>query len=168
MSWHTVLAGSRSMLGNPVRTRLCGIWLTRGIRHADPVRDGGTAVLEVLVLGIGLLVPLLYGVLSVMAVQSASYAATAAARESARAYVTAPTLPAALVRARAASRLVLADAGVSSAGPTMRCVGGCLRPGSRVDVTVRLEVRLPLLPGGPSITVTGQESMPVDRYRQAP
>ncbi len=132
------------------------------------VRDAGTAVLEVLVLGVGLLVPLLYGVMSVMAVQSASYAATAAARESARAYVTAATVTQALARARAASQLVLADAGVSSAGPNVLCVGGCLRPGSRVDVTVRVKVGLPLLPGGPSLTVTGRESMPVDRYRPMP
>ena len=129
--------------------------------------DSGTAVLEVLVLGVGLLVPLLYGVLSVMAVQSASYAATSAAREAARGYVTADSPLQGLARARVATRLVLGDAGVSSAGPTVRCVGGCLVPGSRVDVTVRVVVPLPLL-GGPGVTVTGQESMPVDRYRSAP
>ncbi|MFN8156116.1 MAG: hypothetical protein U0R68_01750 [Candidatus Nanopelagicales bacterium] len=129
--------------------------------------DDGTAVLEVLVLGVGLLVPLLYGVISVMAVQSASYAATAAAREGARAYVMSDSPPQGLARARGATRLVLSDAGVSSSGPTVRCVGGCLVPGSRVDVTVRVVVPLPLL-GGPGVTVTGQESMPVDRYRSAP
>ncbi|MFN8147760.1 MAG: hypothetical protein U0R76_09875 [Candidatus Nanopelagicales bacterium] len=136
-------------------------------RIPDLADDAGAAVLEVLVLGVGLLVPLLYGVLSVMAVQSASYAATSAAREASRAYVAADTPAQGLARARVATRLVLADAGVTSAGPTVRCVGGCLVPGSRVDVTVRVVVPLPLL-GGPGITVTGQESMPVDRYRSAP
>ncbi len=130
--------------------------------------DDGAAVLEVLVLGVGLLVPLLYGVLSVMAVQSASFAATAAAREAARAYVGSTTPSQGLVRARAATTLVLADVGFASRGPTVRCVGGCLVPGSRVDVTVRVVVPLPLLAGGPSVTVTGQESMPVDRWRNAP
>ncbi|HET7902603.1 MAG TPA: hypothetical protein VFL59_15580 [Candidatus Nanopelagicales bacterium] len=129
--------------------------------------ESGTAVLEVLLLGVGLLVPLLYGVLSVMAVQSASFAATAAAREAARAYVTAGTPAEGLVRARAATRLVLADAGLPTTTPVVRCVGGCLVPGSRVDVTVRVAVPLPLL-GGPGVTVAGQESMPVDRYRSAP
>jgi hypothetical protein len=124
-------------------------------------------VLEVLVLGVGLLVPLLYGVLSVMAVQSASFATTAAAREAARAYVGSATPAQGLARARAATRIVLADAGVASTGPTVRCVGACLAPGTRVDVLVRVVVPLPLL-GGPGITVTGQESMPVDRYRSAP
>ncbi len=64
--------------------------------------------------------------------------------------------------------LVLADAGVAAVAPTVRCRGGCLVPGSRVDVAVQVDVPLPLLPGGPTITVTGRESMPVDRYRSAP
>jgi Flp pilus assembly protein TadG len=136
-------------------------------RRAIAGDENGTAVLEVLVLGVGLLVPLLYGVLSVMAVQSASYAATAAAREAARTYVTSATPSEGLVRARTATRLVLGDAGIAGATPTVRCVGGCLVPGSRVDVTVRVVVPLPLL-GGPGVTVTGQESMPVDRYRSTP
>lgn len=149
-----------------------GIAAMRGhLRRCAGIRgeraEQGAAVLEVLVLGVGLLVPLLYGVLSVMAVQSASYAATAAAREASRAYVAADTPAQGLARARVATRLVLSDAGVTSGGPTVRCVGGCLAPGSRVDVMVRVVVPLPLL-GGPGITVTGQESMPVDRYRSAP
>ncbi len=130
--------------------------------------DDGTAILEVLVLGVGLLVPLLYAVMSVMAVQSASFVATAAAREAARAYVTSATPAQGSARARAATRLVLADAGVSAVRPVIRCVGGCLQPGSRVDVTVRVDVALPFMPGSASVSVTGQESMPVDRYREAP
>ena len=130
--------------------------------------DQGAAVLEVLVLGTGLLVPLLYGVLSVMAVQSASFAATAAARESARGFVTASTAAEGAARARAATRLVLVDAGVPVVVPQIRCAGTCLAPGSRVDVTVTVDVPLPLLPGGPTVTVSGVESMPVDRYRAVP
>ncbi len=134
----------------------------------SPSSDDGTAVLEVIALGIGLLVPLLYAVVSVMTVQAATYAATSAARESARAYVTAATPAQGARRARAATALVLADAGVAAVAPTVRCRGGCLVPGSRVDVAVQVDVPLPLLPGGPTITVTGRESMPVDRYRSAP
>ena len=130
--------------------------------------DDGTAVLEVLVLGVGLLVPLLYAVVSVMTVQSASYAATSAAREAARAYATAATPALGASRARAATRLVLADAGVAAVAPGVRCVGTCLAPGSRVDVTVAVDVQLPLVPGSPTITVTSVESMPVDRYRAGP
>ena len=130
-------------------------------------RDEGSAVLEVLVLGVGLMVPLLYTALSVMSVQSASYAATSAAREAARAYVVSATPAQGLVRARSASRLVLADAGLATAGLQVRCLGPCLQPGSRVDVAVPVVVRLPLLAGGPSITVTGRDSMPVDSFRES-
>jgi hypothetical protein len=129
--------------------------------------DEGTAIIEVLVLGVGLFVPLLYAVLSVMAVQSASFAATSAARESARAYVGATSTAQAASRARAAARLVLADAGVSGSAPVVSCSARCLQPGSRVDVSVRVAVALPLLGVSP-VTVTGQASMPVDRYRGAP
>jgi hypothetical protein len=136
-----------------------------GRRTPDADAEQGTALLEVLVLGVGLLVPLLYGVVSVMSVQSASYAVTSAAREAARAYVTAKTPAQGSVRARTATRLVLADAGIAAAAPRVRCVGGCLQPGSRVDVTVSVAVVLPLVPGGPTVTVVGAESMPVDTYR---
>jgi Tfp pilus assembly protein PilV len=126
----------------------------------------GVAVLEVLVLGVGLLVPLLYAAMSVMAVQSASYAATSAAREAARAYVTSASPAQGATRARLAARLVLSDAGLTSSGLRVRCVGGtCLAPASRVDVSVPVVVRLPLLGGGPTSTGTGRESMPVDRDR---
>jgi hypothetical protein len=143
--------------------------MPREDRRITASRDEGTAVLEVLVLGVGLLVPLLYAALSIMAVQSASYAATSAAREAARAYVTSSTPGQGALRARAATRLVLADAGLASTGPSVRCVGGaCLAPSTRVDVTVPVLIHLPLLAGGPVITVTGRESMPVDRYRDVP
>ena len=131
-------------------------------------RDEGTAVLEVLVLGVGLLVPLLYAVISVMAVQSASYAATSAAREAARAYVSAATPAQGAARARLATRLVLADAGLAAVPPRVTCAGVCLRAGTRVDVTVSVGVPLPLVPGSPTVTVVGEESMPVDRYREGP
>lgn len=131
-----------------------------------PRSDDGTALLEVLVLGVGLLVPLLYTVISLMAVQSGSFAATSAAREAARAYVTSTTPSQGTARARAAARVVLADAGVAAVTPVVRCSGGCLQPGSRVDVTVSVDVPLPLVAA--TVTVTGAESMPVDRYREAP
>ena len=97
-------------------------------------------MLEVIALGIGLLVPLLYGVVSVMSVQAATYAATSAAREAARTYVTATTPAQGARRARAATRLVLADAGLTAVAPAVRCRGGCLVPGSRVDVAVVVDV----------------------------
>lgn len=130
--------------------------------------DRGTAVVEVLVLGVGLLVPLVYAAISIAQVQAAAYAATSAAREAARAYSLAATTAEGDRSARAASALLLSDAGIAPVAPVVRCTGGCLQPGSRVDVSVAVPVTLPLVPGGPTLTVTGEASMPVDRYREAP
>ncbi len=129
--------------------------------------DEGSVVLEVVVLGVGLLVPLLFGAISIMDVEAARFAATSAAREAARAYVTAPTVVQARARATMAARLVLQDAQRSPVTPAVTCVGGCLRPGSHVNVTVSLAVSLPLL-GRSALTVSSTESMPVDRFRDAP
>lgn len=45
---------------------------------------------------------------------------------------------------------------------------GALQPGTGDDVTVPVEVPLPLLPGSPTVAVVGRESMPVDQYWEAP
>ena len=129
--------------------------------------DSGTAVLEVIVLGIGLLLPLLYGAIALMSVEAAHFAATSAAREAARAYVEAETVPQAQQRAQFATRLVLTDAHVSVVRPAITCVGGCLMPGSHVNVTVRIPVSLPLI-GHSAVYVSSTESMPVDRFRELP
>lgn len=141
---------------------------SNGERTSRSHGDGGVAVLEVLVLGVGLLVPLLYGAVSVMQVQSATYAATSAAREAARVHTSAATDAEGRRLARRAASTVLADAGVRATSVRIACVGGCLVPGSRTDVTVTVDVALPLLPGDRSVRVVTRESMPVDRYRSSP
>ena len=129
--------------------------------------DEGSVLLEVVVLGVGLLVPLLYGAISIMDVEAARFAATSAAREAARAYVNAPTVLQARSSARMAARLVLHDAHRAPVQPQIICVGGCLVPLSHVNVTVRLPVSLPLVGFSP-LSVSATESMPVDRFRDMP
>ena len=137
-----------------------------GIRRRV-VMDEGTAVLEVIVLGIGLLLPLLYGAMSLMSVEAARFAATSAAREAARAYVQGSTTAQAQVRAQLAADLVLKDAQLAPVRPQIQCFGGCLMPGSHVNVTIRLSVALPLLGRG-AVYVSSTQSMPVDRFREQP
>ena len=130
--------------------------------------EEGTAILVVLVLGTVLLIPLVYVVLSVMAVQSASYAVTSAARESARAYVTGGSVAEANRRARTAARIVLGDANINLDGEptTIRCLRGpCLTTGSTVEVTVSVPVTLLFVDGGPTITVRSVQLAPIDPYR---
>lgn len=137
--------------------------------------ESGTVLVEVTWLAILLLVPLVYVVLSVFAVQRAAFAATAAARAAGRAYVTAPSLADAEARARAAGEVALADQGVDGAGTTMsvgcRPAGACLSPGSVVHVEVRAQVPLPLLPPvfgdqPPSIRVEAEHTVPYGTFRE--
>ena len=137
--------------------------------------ESGTVLVEVTWLAILLLVPLVYVVLSVFAVQRAAFAATAAARAAGRAYVMAPSVAEAEARARAAGAVALADQGVDGADTAMavacRPAGACLTPGSAVHVEVRAQVPLPLLPpvfGGqpPSIRVEAEHTVPYGTFRE--
>lgn len=136
--------------------------------------ERGSALLEVLVVGVALLVPIGYLGLAVAAVQSASLAATQAVREAARAFVTAPTAAAGADRARAAARLALADHGLQAPGGALRITcttRPCLAPGSSVVVDLGWELTLPWVPavasdGGPAtVTIAARHRIPVDDFR---
>ncbi|OLT54374.1 pilus assembly protein TadE [Cellulosimicrobium sp. CUA-896] len=112
--------------------------------------ERGNAVVEFLGVALVLLLPLLYLVLTVGRVQAATFAVEGAAREAARAFVTAPSSAEARARAGAAVAIALEDQGFDE-GPsdtlTVACsTSPCLEPGSDVAAHVRLDVPLPLVP----------------------
>ena len=72
----------------------------------------GSALVELTWLGILLLVPVLWIVLSVFEVQKGAFATSGAARAAGRAYALAPDDATGRSRAEAAARLALADQGV--------------------------------------------------------
>ena len=74
--------------------------------------EDGSAVVELVWLGILLLVPILWIVLSVFEVQKGAFAASAAARSAGRAYALAPTDAEGERRARAVAHQALADQGM--------------------------------------------------------
>lgn len=113
----------------------------------DLREDDGNALVEFTYLAVLLMVPLVYVLLTVFQVQRAAFGTTEAARQAGRAFAKAPTTGQGYARADAASRLALQDQGIAdSAHPVVSCLGGpCLQPGSRVQVTVAYQVRLPLL-----------------------
>jgi len=130
-------------------------------------------VIEVVWLAVLLLVPLVYVVLAVFEVQRGAFAATAAARAAGRAYVLAPTPAEGELRARTASRVALADQGIDGerSAMTVMCRPACLAPGSVVQVRVRHQVPLPLLPrvlGGqaPSLRVEAEHTVPYGTFRE--
>ena len=144
--------------------------MTAPARSSD---ETGTALVEFIGLGLVLLLPLLYLLLSVFAVQRAAFAVTQAAREAGRAYATAPSESSAERRAAYATRLALDSQGVESSYSVRYAAAGSgcgtsgdgsasLRAGAQFVVCVRTQAQLPL---GGSITVNGRYAVSVDTFR---
>lgn len=133
--------------------------------------DEGAAVLEFVVLAVVLLIPIVYAVVTVASLHSATFGSVTAAREAARAYVTADTTTSGAARARKAAEIAMADQGFAAPEVSIRCLdGACLSPGSRVRVEVSAQVALPFMPGdgsgGARIPVTAVYEQNVDTYRE--
>lgn len=110
--------------------------------------DDGSALVEFVYLAVLLLVPLVYVVLTAVAVQRAAFGVTAAARDAGRAYATAGSERLGEARAEAAVRLAMHDQGMSwtGAGRVVVCNPCDYAPGTRFTVSLRTRVPLPLLP----------------------
>lgn len=130
--------------------------------------------MEFIFLGVLLLVPLIYLVMTLARVQAGAYAASTAAREAGRALVTSGAAPLAEPRARAAARIAFEDQGFGSGEGSLaiRCTTNpCLSPDARVVTTARVIVPLPLVPAFARAVVPLQVPMSaehlstVDRFR---
>jgi len=111
--------------------------------------DRGSASLEFITVGLLLLLPFIYLVLVVAAVQAGALAAEAAARNAARLVVQQDGAARAEALADQAVRFALADYGVdvASSSVTIDCIPmACFDPGSLVTLTVTVRVPLPLVP----------------------
>lgn len=147
------------------------------MRHETHAEDDGTATIEFVGVTLLLLLPLLYLLLSVFAVQRAAFAVTQAAREAGRAYSTAPTAASGQERALYAARLAMQDQGVADrttvrfAPEGTRCGSSTadgaasLQPGARFVVCVHSTAPLPA--GGVTVPVNGQFTVAVDAFRRA-
>lgn len=142
----------------------------------SPVRrltpgDAGNAMLEFVYLSILLMVPLVYLLTTVFQVQRAAFGVTEAARQAGRAYATAETADAGMVRARAAAEIALRDQGLTLAEPLVLRASDGVAPGSQVRVVVRHRVVLPLVGGlfggavPPNIPVQASHLAVVDRFK---
>ena len=134
--------------------------------------DRGNAIIEFIVIGVLVIVPLLYVVTTVMTVQAAISASTVAAREAARAFTTADTPAAGQVHAQLAAEVAFADHGFALPAKALRlsCDGsGCLAPGSSVHVGIDWRLPLPWVPAGLTTTlalpIAVDHTAPVDAYR---
>lgn len=118
--------------------------------HRLRVGEDGSASLEFLTAGLILLVPIVYLIVSLNAVQSHAFAAQATARHAARAIATATDAAHADARAATISEAVAAEYAVApeSLALAVECAGAgpCPRAGQMIRVTVRTEAALPLVP----------------------
>ncbi len=136
--------------------------------------EQGSALVEFVWLGILLLVPLVWFVLSVFEVQRGAFATTGAARAAGRAFALAPDDATGRARAEAAARQAYADQGIPGAPVelTISCTpypSSCHSGTSVVTVVVRSRVDLPLLPdvlggGAPSFALDATHRVPIGRY----
>ena len=139
----------------------------------DPSTDRGSAVIEFIVIGALVLIPLAYIAQCVMRVQAAATASSLAVREAGRAFVSADTPLEGRARAVAAARLALVDQGFTlpTSALSFDCSRvPCLAPESTVQVQLAWSVDLPWLPAflgheRTAIPITARRTMPVDPYR---
>lgn len=147
---------------------------------AGPARrhpDDGNAVVEFVVLGLLLLVPVVYLVVTLGRIQAASFATDGGARSAARIFVTAQDDARGGALATSAARLALLDHGFAPGtdAVAVSCSAApCLTPQGRVVVRVSVDVVLPGVPAAldavvpTHVTVRSTHVATVDRFRAAP
>ena len=160
----------------------CGGLVARPLAASHLDRRGcrgerGSAIVEFVWLGLILLVPLVWVVLSVFEVQRGAFGVSGAARAAGRAYALAPTDAEGERRARAAARQTLADQGLAADVPLSVRIT-CDSPGSTCHsggavITVRVDSRvdLPLLPdilggGRPGFALDASHTVPIGQYQE--
>lgn len=110
--------------------------------------EEGSAALEFITAGMLLLVPVVYLILALSAVQGATLATEGAARHAARVYVQATPGSSADAQAQQAVNVALADFGIpkNQASVSITCHPNCVSSRSLVTVNVTVNVPLPLVP----------------------
>ena len=151
------------------RSRATAIRARRvGAERADTARAGaerGSATIEFVIAGLLMLVPLVYLILVLSAVQAAAFATEGSARQAARAYVRSDSPAEAAAAVDRAVRIGLADYGLDAAAAeiAVACApepARCLTRRGTVAVTVRVSVPLPLLPA--AVETTTPLAVPVE------
>lgn len=138
--------------------------------------ERGSALVEFIWLGLLLLIPLVYVLLSVFAVQSAAFGSDAASRAAGRAFMLSANQEQAYASAQGAAVVALGDQGIGAERMqlTVSCAPDpdrCLSSGSTVTVVVTVRQPLPLVPsvlGGnaPSIRLTSTHVEPYGTFRE--
>ena len=141
-----------------------------------PGDERGSALVELSWLGILLLVPLLWIVVSVFDVQRGAFGVSGAARAAGRAYALAPTDAEGRLRANTAARQALEDQGVHGVPVTVTITctpypHDCHSGTSVITVRVASRVDLPLLPsflGGNALSfaLDATHTVPIGQFQE--
>lgn len=136
----------------------------RGDRDAS---ESGNAIVEFLGVLVVLVVPALLLIASLATVTAAQFAANAAARDSARAFVRAESSSTAAGIGRAAAERAVSDRGrIGEHTVSFSCSATpCLSAGSDVTATVSIRAVLPVI--GTTVTISDSATMTVDPYRRS-
>jgi hypothetical protein len=127
-------------------------WIESLHSQAGRLRDeAGTASLEFITVGLILLLPVVYLVLTMSSIQGGAFAVEGAARQAVRVYVQSGSTTEAAARAERAIRFALSDAGLAALEPhvTVTCSphpDACLTRLGTVTISVAVTVPLPLFP----------------------
>jgi Flp pilus assembly protein TadG len=143
------------------------------VRRRD---ERGSALVELSWLGILLLVPMLWIVVSVFEVQRGAFAVSAAARSAGRAYALAPSDAEGRQRAQAVVRQALDDQGLAGTPFTLAVActpypHDCHAGTSVITVRVGSRVDLPLMPsvlggGAPSFALDATHTVPIGQFQE--
>ena len=137
--------------------------------------ESGSALVELVWLGILLLVPILWIVVTVFDVQKGAFAVNGAARAAGRAYALAPDDATGRARAEAAARQAFADHGVDEPVEVrITCSPyphDCHSGTSVITVRIASRVDVPLVPdflGGdaPSIALDATHTVPIGQFQE--
>jgi Flp pilus assembly protein TadG len=138
--------------------------------------ENGSALVELTWLGILLILPMLWIVMSGFEVQRGAFGVSAAARAAARAYALAPDDATGLLRARQVAKVALSDQGLHDVVPEVgvSCTpypGDCHQGTSVITVSVRSRVVLPLMPaalggGRPSFALEASQTVPIGQFQE--
>lgn len=135
--------------------------------------EQGSALIEFIVIGLLLTLPVFYLVITLARLQAGAYAVASAARESSRMFVTAPDTASGDARARAAAAMSFEDQGFPGQGSVQIACSTqpCLSADSVIQSVTDLDVELPLIPDflrgivPSTIHLHSRHSEVVDHYR---
>jgi Flp pilus assembly protein TadG len=150
----------------------------RRVLAGDQGGDGGSAIIEFVFVAVIVMVPLVYFIVAVAAVQRSQLAVSQAAREAGRAFATSRGPADARVRVATAVRLAFASQGLpndasvryvaSGSGCAAAAITPRVAPGAQFTVCVTRHVQLPGVPSllsGRGVVAVGQYVVHIDDYR---